>query len=64
MLKAVHTLEAELSIIQKELNLSDDDFQQFHKAEKKYFAELKEPPHEECLKIQYINMLDELMEYQ
>lgn len=58
----MQTLEAELLVIQKELNLTDDDFRQFHEAEKKYFAELKELPHEEHLKIWYVEMLDELVE--
>ncbi|KAG6370016.1 hypothetical protein JVT61DRAFT_12534 [Boletus reticuloceps] len=63
-LKAVQTLEAELLVIKNELNLTDDDFRQFHEAEKRYFAELKEPPHEEYLKIRYVEMLNELAECQ
>ncbi|KAF8120559.1 hypothetical protein EV363DRAFT_1189218 [Boletus edulis] len=63
-LKAVRTLDAELSVIRNELNLTDDHFRQFHEAEKRYFAELKEPPHEEHLKIQYVEILDELAECQ
>ncbi|KAG6370043.1 hypothetical protein JVT61DRAFT_12564 [Boletus reticuloceps] len=63
-LKAVQTLEAELSVIKNELNLTDDDFRQFYEAEKRYFAELKEPPHEEYLKIRYVEMLNELAECQ
>ncbi|KAG9310199.1 hypothetical protein JVU11DRAFT_9839 [Chiua virens] len=62
VLKAVQTLEAELLVIQNELNLTDNDFRQFHKAEKKYFVELKELPHEKRLKIWYVEMLDELVE--
>lgn len=61
-LKAVRTLEAKLAVIQNELGLTDDDFRRFHEAEKRYFAELKEPPCEEHLKIQYVEMLDELVE--
>ncbi|KAF8545568.1 hypothetical protein OG21DRAFT_1479759 [Imleria badia] len=64
MLKVVQTLVAELSVIQHELHLTDDDFPRFHEAEKRYFAELKELPHEERLKIRYVEMLDELVECQ
>lgn len=45
-----------------ELNLTDDDFLQFHAAEKKYFTELKDPPREESLKVRYVEALDELAE--
>jgi hypothetical protein len=64
VLKVVQTLVAELSVIQHELHLTDDDFPRFHEAEKRYFAELKELPHEERLKIRYVEMLDELVECQ
>ncbi|KAG6380278.1 hypothetical protein JVT61DRAFT_8380 [Boletus reticuloceps] len=63
-LKVAQTLEAELLVIKNELNLTDDDFRQFHEAKKRYVAELKEPPHEEYLKIQYVEMLNELVECQ
>jgi hypothetical protein len=61
-LKAVRTLEAELMVIQNELDLTNDNFQRFHEAKKRYFAELKDPPCEERLKIRYVEMLDELIE--
>jgi len=51
-------------VIQKELNLANSDFLWFHEAKKKYFAELKELPQEEHLKIQYVEMLNELVECQ
>ena len=60
----MRTLDTELSVVQNELGLTGDNFQHFYEAEKTYFAELKDPPCEERLKIWYVEMLDEPVECQ
>ncbi|KAG2338067.1 hypothetical protein BDR05DRAFT_894214, partial [Suillus weaverae] len=40
----IQTLQAELSVIKRELNLDDTDFVKFYNEEKLYLDRLKEPP--------------------
>ena len=49
---AVHTLEAELEVLQRELGLTRDDFYNYLEAERKYLKELRSPSPSVLRKIQ------------
>ncbi|KAG1719913.1 hypothetical protein EDB19DRAFT_1898598 [Suillus lakei] len=51
---------AELSVIKSKLNLNDEDFVRFYNDEKLYLDALKQPPIQDRLCIQYVEVLDDL----
>ncbi|KAG1764331.1 hypothetical protein EDD22DRAFT_979071 [Suillus occidentalis] len=56
----IQTLQAELSVIKRELDLDDTDFVKFYNEEKLYLDRLKEPPIRDRLCIRYVEVLDDL----
>ncbi|KAG1771089.1 hypothetical protein EV702DRAFT_1181517 [Suillus placidus] len=63
-LTLIHTLTIELSAVKQALNLTDADFIRFHADEKSYLESLKEPPLQDRLQIRYVQVLDDLAEWQ
>ncbi|KAF9234797.1 hypothetical protein BU15DRAFT_52161, partial [Melanogaster broomeanus] len=55
--EAVHMLSAELGIIKSELNLTDEDFVQYHTFEMQYLNGLKDPAADEEIRVCYLIVL-------
>ena len=58
----VHTLTVELTIVKDALDLADNDFLWFIIEEWVYLTSLKQHPQQDLLKVQYVQVLDELGE--
>jgi len=63
-LRTVQVLTAELAAIKAELSLTDDVFLQFLEDEWDYLNGLKQPLLRDQLSIRYVEVLDELAEWQ
>ncbi|KAG9310642.1 hypothetical protein JVU11DRAFT_9217 [Chiua virens] len=59
---AVRTLSAELDVLMSELNLSDDNFQEFHEQERRYLNEQKLLSSQDQAQILFVCALDDLAE--
>ena len=60
--ETIHQLGNELAILKAALNLSDDDFPRFLTEERAYLSSLKQPPPQDVLRMQYVQVLDDLEE--
>jgi hypothetical protein len=61
-LNTISQMKTELNAIKGELGITDDEFEQYLKDERKYLQELTEPSTETTLKIQYIRALRDLFQ--
>jgi hypothetical protein len=58
--QAVQSLKTELNILRNELRITDEDFDRYLAAEKKYLFDLQETSPTTTLKMQYVRALNEL----
>jgi hypothetical protein len=63
-MNAISSLEAELSAIKQELQVTDDDFTRHFGEEKQYLDNLVQPPIIEEVKINYVRALGILDRFQ
>ena len=59
----VETLEAELQVLQEQLSISPDHFQEYIEQERKYLEGLKSPSPTVSRKIQYMSALNEVNQH-
>jgi len=62
VMETIRQLGNELAILKATLNLSDDDFPWFLTEERAYLSLLKQPPPQDVLRMQYVQVLDDLEE--